>query len=82
MLSPRSTADIRNMYGSILPFQSAESFEGAIKKTAPSEDWCSVERSTPKITTPTIILLTNFRALGIFNFSKNIGLASVASVEV
>ena len=62
MASPTLTAETKKNTGSRLEYQSGCSFCGMIRNSEPSDDWCSVERSTPASTSGTVILFQMTRA--------------------
>ena len=53
MASPMAMAETRKRYGRKKEsYQRGDIFDGAMRKTAPREDWCRVESMTPKTTAP------------------------------
>ena len=55
-------ADTKKNTGIYGEYQSGCSFDGAIRNSAPSEDWCSVERTTPKMVSKSVSLIMILRA--------------------
>ena len=52
--SPANTLDTRNRIGINSGYHSGCTFSRAIRKSAPSPDWCRMERVMPKITAPAV----------------------------
>jgi hypothetical protein len=48
--SPTAIAERKKKNGSSGEYQNGCNFSGMIKYSVPSEDWCSVERITPQMT--------------------------------
>src|ERR1039458_9390599 len=54
--SPAPSDEMKNISGSSGEYHRGYSFSGTIRKSVPSELWCSVESSTPRIIKGTEIL--------------------------
>src|ERR1035438_8477477 len=82
MARPTAIAEMKKNTGSSGLYQKACSLLGMMRYSVPNEDWCRVERSTPRMTNTTIKLRTTFSALCHFKCSKTMGENSSASTVV
>src|SRR5271165_1257196 len=80
--NPTAIADRKKNTGSSGLHQNGCSLFGMMRYSVPSDDWCRVESSTPRITNTTMTLRTTFNALLSLKCSSTIGENSSASTVV
>src|ERR1017187_3642244 len=82
MANPTAIADKKKNTGSSGLYQNGCSLLGMMRYSVPSEDWCKVESSTPRITNTTMTLRMIFSARFSLKCSSTIGENSMASTAV
>ena len=80
--NPTAIADRKKKTGSSGLYQNGCSFSGRIRYRVPSEDWCSVDKMTPQITSGIRIARTTFKGFCRLNRSSTIGENSSARTVV
>src|ERR1035438_194057 len=82
MANPTAIADRKKNTGSSGLYQKGCSLLGMMRYNVPSEDWCSVERITPRMTNTIMTRRTTSNALCHLKCSSTIGENSSASTAV
>src|ERR1017187_7538015 len=82
MANPTAIADKKKKTGSSGLHQNGCSLLGMIRYRVPSDDWCSVDSSTPRITNTTMTLRMTFSARFSWKCSSTMGENSRASTVV
>ena len=82
MPKPTATALKKKKTGRSGEYHSGLIFSGKIRNNVPIDDWCSVERTMPTMTSGIVIRRMIFSGHCNLNFSKMIGLNSKASTVV
>src|SRR6185369_8966461 len=79
---PTAMAEMKKKKGSAGEYQNGCSFEGTIRYSVPSELWCNVESTTPRITSGIRTALMTLIAFVRWNRSRTTGENSKASTVV